>query len=231
MRRHSRRILPRLITLTIYCLTDAISWQGVSFTEAYLRLFPTFYRYDPFYYVRMKLNGGRILDYPYLWQWLCRVYALDGVESAGSLLHCKQGYFGRSWNGVVPIGPLLPMPYPEVFLRAELASLGHLALRLCVWFFLYIFTEPKFCVWVNSRNIECFIMFIKQQVFIYLNFVRKTQRHDALHPVKPYVPRPDEGDFCHFCYWIYYFFMRWCNVDTSAELFILSAIFYWSYAG
>ena len=39
---------------------------GDTFTEADLRLFPTLYRHDPVYYVRMKLNGARILDYPHL---------------------------------------------------------------------------------------------------------------------------------------------------------------------
>ncbi len=96
---------------------------GDTFTEADLRLFPTLYRHDAVYYVRMKLNGARILDYPYLWRWLCRVYALDGVASAGSLIHCRQGYFGRSWNGVVPLGPVTPMPYPEAFHHPELAAL------------------------------------------------------------------------------------------------------------
>ena len=95
---------------------------GDSFTEADLRLFPTLYRHDPVYYVRMKLNGARILDYPYLWQWLCRVYALPGVAQAGSLVHCRQGYFGRSWNGVVPRGPFTPMPYPEAYLHPEMAT-------------------------------------------------------------------------------------------------------------
>ena len=47
---------------------------GDRFTEADLRLFPTLYRHDPVYYVRMKLNGAKILDYPHLWRWLCRVY-------------------------------------------------------------------------------------------------------------------------------------------------------------
>lgn len=94
---------------------------GDAFTEADLRLFPTLYRHDPVYYVRMKLNGARILDYPYLWRWLCRVYALPGVTQAGSLIHCRQGYFGRSWNGVVPSGPLLPMPYPDAYAHPELA--------------------------------------------------------------------------------------------------------------
>ncbi len=96
---------------------------GEHFTEADLRLFPTLYRHDPVYYVRMKLNGARILDYPHLWRWLCRVYALPGVAEAGSLVHCRQGYFGRSWNGVVPCGPFKPMPYPEAYLHPELASL------------------------------------------------------------------------------------------------------------
>lgn len=95
---------------------------GDSFNEVDLRLFPTLYRHDPVYYVRMKLNGARILDYPNLWRWLCRVYAMDGVAQAGSLVHCRQGYFGRSWNGVIPLGPNLPMPYPEAYLHPELAD-------------------------------------------------------------------------------------------------------------
>ena len=94
---------------------------GDNFTEADLRLFPTLYRHDPVYYVRMKLNGARILDYPHLWKWLCRVYALNGVARSGSLVHCRQGYFGRSWNGVVPLGPINPR-YPEAYLMPELAG-------------------------------------------------------------------------------------------------------------
>jgi putative glutathione S-transferase len=94
---------------------------GEAFSEVDLRLFPTLYRHDPVYYVRMKLNGARILDYPHLWRWLCRVYALDGVAAAGSLIHCRQGYFGRSWNGVVPLGPQLPMRYPEAYWHPDLS--------------------------------------------------------------------------------------------------------------
>lgn len=95
---------------------------GDQFTEADLRLLPTLYRHDPVYYLRMKLNGARILDYPYLWRWLCRVYGLPGVADAGSLVHCRQGYFGRSWNGVVPSGPIRPMPYPEAYLHPALSA-------------------------------------------------------------------------------------------------------------
>lgn len=95
---------------------------GDAFTEADLRLFPTLYRHDPVYYLRMKLNGARVLDYPHLWRWLCRVYALPGVAEAGSLIHCRQGYFGRSWNTVVPLGPFRPMGYPEAYRHPELAG-------------------------------------------------------------------------------------------------------------
>lgn len=95
---------------------------GDKFTEADLRLFPTLYRHDPVYYVRMKLNGARILDYPHLWRWLCRVFAMRGVEQSNSMVHCRQGYFGRSWNNVVPLGPLNPMTYPEAYEHPELAG-------------------------------------------------------------------------------------------------------------
>lgn len=93
---------------------------GARFTEADLRLFPTLFRHDPIYYLRMKLNGAKILDYPNLWRWICRVYSMEGVAESGSLLHCRQSYFGRSWNGVVPIGPTRPMTYPEAYLHPEM---------------------------------------------------------------------------------------------------------------
>jgi len=96
---------------------------GENFTEADLRLFPTLYRHDPVYYLRMKLNGAKILDYPHLWRWLCRVYAMDGVAQSNSLIHCRQGYFGRSWNNVVPLGPVRPMTYPEAYRHPELSEL------------------------------------------------------------------------------------------------------------
>jgi putative glutathione S-transferase len=106
-------------------LSDGRSYlTGNTFTEADLRLFPTLYRHDPVYYVRMKLNGARILDYPNLWRWLCRVYAIKGVAQSNSLIHCKQGYFGRSWNNVIPLGPLRPMTYPQAYEHPDLAELS-----------------------------------------------------------------------------------------------------------
>ena len=95
---------------------------GDTFTEADLRLFPTLFRHDPVYFIRMKLNGARILDFPHLWRWLCRVYVLPGVATSNSLIHCRQGCFGRSWNNVVALGPLYPMTYPEAYEHPELAG-------------------------------------------------------------------------------------------------------------
>jgi len=113
----------RLSTLEVRLASDDRPFlTGARFTEADLRLFPTLYRHDPVYYLRMKLNGARILDHPHLWRWLCRVHALPGVAEAGSLVHCRQGYFGRSWNGVVPLGPIVPMPYPEIYGHPEAAD-------------------------------------------------------------------------------------------------------------
>ena len=95
MSRHSKHISIRLQNLMDF-------WQmggfltGENFTEADLRLIQTLYRHDPVYYLRMKLNGAKILHYPHLWRWLCRVYALPSVASSSSLIHCRQGYFGWS---------------------------------------------------------------------------------------------------------------------------------------
>ena len=94
---------------------------GNTFTKGDLRLFPTLYRHDPVYYVRMKFNAAKILHYPHLWCWLCRVHSLPGVPQSNSLVHCRQGYFGSSWNSVVPLGPMHPKPYPEAYSHPDLA--------------------------------------------------------------------------------------------------------------
>lgn len=80
-------------------------------SEADLRLFPTIFRHDPIYHNRMKLNQAYVADYPHLWRWMCQFYALPGVVAASPLPHMKQGYFGRTGNGTVPVGP---RGYPEL---------------------------------------------------------------------------------------------------------------------
>lgn len=79
---------------------------GDTLTEADVRLFPTIFRHDPVYFHRMKLNKHYIFtSYPHLWRWLKDFYALEGVSGVCPLNHMKQGYFGRTGNGVLPVGP------------------------------------------------------------------------------------------------------------------------------
>ncbi len=85
---------------------------GEEFAEADLRQNPTLYRHELVYYLRIKLNGAKNFNNPHLRRWLCRVFALQGVAENGSLTHWLQGYFGRSWNGVIPLAPRQPNPYP-----------------------------------------------------------------------------------------------------------------------
>jgi putative glutathione S-transferase len=86
---------------------------GDDITEADLRLFPTLFRHDPVYYVRFKLNEKYLWSYPNLWRWMGDMMTMEGMEpvsNAGYLAHCKQGYFGRTGNGTIPLGP---PGYPE----------------------------------------------------------------------------------------------------------------------
>uniref|UniRef100_A0A7S0DKF1 GST C-terminal domain-containing protein n=1 Tax=Amorphochlora amoebiformis TaxID=1561963 RepID=A0A7S0DKF1_9EUKA len=85
---------------------------GDKMTEADVRLFPTIFRHDAVYYVRMKLNKAFIFHYPNLWRWLSDMYNSPGVASASPLHHMKAGYFGRTGNRVIPKGP---PGYPECF--------------------------------------------------------------------------------------------------------------------
>jgi len=80
---------------------------GERFTEADLRLYPTLFRFDPVYYVRFRLNRRMLWEYPAISRWLAQVGALPGVGEASNIEHCKQGYFGRNGNEIVPLGPEL----------------------------------------------------------------------------------------------------------------------------
>ncbi|XP_065053218.1 glutathionyl-hydroquinone reductase YqjG-like [Rhopilema esculentum] len=79
---------------------------GSQLTLTDIRLFPTIFRHDPIYYLRMKLNHKYIKEYPNLWKWLCMMYAIPAVKAECPLDQMKQGYFGNTWNKVVPKGPL-----------------------------------------------------------------------------------------------------------------------------
>lgn len=88
---------------------------GDAVTECDLRAFTTLWRHDPIYHNRMKLNQAFLFEYNALWKWMGRMMAIPGIESvvhSGILAHAKQGYFGRTGNGTIPVGP---KGYPECY--------------------------------------------------------------------------------------------------------------------
>lgn len=90
---------------------------GDTVTEADIRLFPTLFRFDPVYYSRFKLCEKMLWEYKHLWRWIGDVMKLPGMEEVANeeyLQHCKQGYFGRTGNGTVPLGP---PGYPGCYLE------------------------------------------------------------------------------------------------------------------
>eukprot|EP00271_Cylindrocystis_brebissonii_P008494 TRINITY_DN22864_c0_g1_i1.p1 TRINITY_DN22864_c0_g1~~TRINITY_DN22864_c0_g1_i1.p1 ORF type:complete len:664 (+),score=79.26 TRINITY_DN22864_c0_g1_i1:103-2094(+) len=85
---------------------------GQVLTEADIRLFPTIFRFDYVYYMRFMLNRDFIVDaYPNLQRWMLDVYALPGIAKACNMEHCREGYFGRTGNNLVPLGPRLPFSF------------------------------------------------------------------------------------------------------------------------
>jgi len=84
---------------------------GDRFTEADLRLFPTLARFDVAYHYAFKCNIRRLVDYPNLWTYARRIYALPGVAETVDFELCKQGYFApselRNPFGIVPLGPIV----------------------------------------------------------------------------------------------------------------------------
>jgi putative glutathione S-transferase len=89
---------------------------GAAFTEADVRLFTTLVRFDAVYYSHFKCNLRRLVDYPNLWRWTRRVYALPGVKGTTDLRQIKEHYY-RSMKHlnpgqIVPKGPLLDFSLP-----------------------------------------------------------------------------------------------------------------------
>jgi glutathionyl-hydroquinone reductase len=84
---------------------------GKVFTEADVRLFTTLVRFDAVYYSHFKCNLRRLVDYPRLWRWTRRVFALPGVAKTVDMKQIKEHYY-RSMKHInptqiVPKGPLL----------------------------------------------------------------------------------------------------------------------------
>jgi putative glutathione S-transferase len=82
---------------------------GDRLTEADVRLYPTLARFDAVYYGHFKCNLRRIIDYPRLWAYARRLYAIPAFGETTDFDHIKRHYYGthRHLNpsGVVPKGP------------------------------------------------------------------------------------------------------------------------------
>ena len=86
---------------------------GARLTEADVRLFTTLIRFDAVYTTHFKCNLRRLVDYPRLWRYTRRFYALPGVARTVDLGEIKDHYFRshRHLNptGIVPRGPALDL--------------------------------------------------------------------------------------------------------------------------
>jgi putative glutathione S-transferase len=84
---------------------------GARFTEADVRLFTTLIRFDAVYYSHFKCNLRRLIDYPRLWRYARRIYALPGVARTVDLAEIKAHYYRSMKNlnptQIVPKGPAL----------------------------------------------------------------------------------------------------------------------------
>jgi len=77
-------------------------------TEADWRLFPTLVRFDCAYYPLFKCNLRHIYEYPAIWRYTKRLYAVPGIAETVDVQVYKENYYSiRSVNpsGVVPLGP------------------------------------------------------------------------------------------------------------------------------
>ena len=89
---------------------------GDQLTEADIRLFPTLARFDVAYWSAFKCNRRRLIDYPNLWAYARRFFALPGVSDTVKLEIYRRGYHSRSDirnpYGIVPVGPLVDFSEP-----------------------------------------------------------------------------------------------------------------------
>ena len=79
-------------------------------TEADWRLFPTLVRFDCAYYPLFKCNLRHLYEYPAIWGYTKRLYAVPGIAETVDVQVYKENYYSiRSVNpsGVVPLGPLI----------------------------------------------------------------------------------------------------------------------------
>ena len=92
-------------------LADRQWLMGNDLSEPDIRLFPTLARFDVAYHYAFKCNIRRLVDYPALWRYARRIYAMPGVAGTVDFEIYKQGYFSpselRNPLGIVPAGPVV----------------------------------------------------------------------------------------------------------------------------
>ena len=89
---------------------QSTNWlAGDQLTEADVRLFPTLARFDVAYHYAFKCNIRRITDYPALWAYARRIYAMPGIAETVRFWVYKNGYHSQSELrnplGIIPAGP------------------------------------------------------------------------------------------------------------------------------
>jgi len=90
-------------------LADRTWLMGEALTEPDIRLFPTLARFDVAYHTAFRCSRRRLVDYPRLWDYARRFYALPGVADTVNFDIYRRGYFSASPNrnplGIVPVAP------------------------------------------------------------------------------------------------------------------------------
>ncbi|MBP6345597.1 MAG: glutathione S-transferase family protein [Neisseriaceae bacterium] len=83
--------------------------MGEALTEADIRLFTTLVRFDAVYHGHFKCNQRQLQDYPALWAYTRRLYALPAFAQDVNFFHIKHHYYESHLKinptGVVPLGP------------------------------------------------------------------------------------------------------------------------------
>jgi glutathionyl-hydroquinone reductase len=82
---------------------------GDRLTEADVRLYPTLARFDAVYHGHFKCNLRRLIDYPRLWAYARRLYAIPAFGTTTDFDHIKRHYYQThrhiNPSGIVPKGP------------------------------------------------------------------------------------------------------------------------------
>lgn len=91
-------------------LADTPYLTGITLTEADLRLFPTLVRFDAGYYTAFKCTRNRLIDFPNLWVYARRLYAMPGFARTVKFDIYRRGYNSpnpkRNPLGIVPAAPV-----------------------------------------------------------------------------------------------------------------------------